>query len=252
MTVSEAENKTPDTLQQEKADTNMSQTNVDSNMTQNTGEPEKPEDPNWKAFREARKKDRSEREAAEKRALEKEAEAAALRAAMEAAFAKGNTPNLNNRYEEQPEETEDQRIEKKVQAALAQRETQAAQERQSREVEEYPQRLQQHFPDFQQTIANDNLDYLEYHYPEVASPLKRLPDGYDKWHDIYKAIKKFIPNTDSRKDSQKAQNNFNKPRSMSSSGMTQAETGAPAVHIITKEQREANWARMQRALKGLS
>ena len=36
---------------------------------QNTQEPEQ-QDPNWRAFREARKKDRAEREAAERRAHE--------------------------------------------------------------------------------------------------------------------------------------------------------------------------------------
>jgi len=56
------------------------------------------EDHNWKAFREARKKDRAEREAAEKRAAEKEEEAAALKAAMEAAFSRTSPAPQQNYY----------------------------------------------------------------------------------------------------------------------------------------------------------
>jgi hypothetical protein len=168
-----------------------------------------PEDPNWRAFREARKLDRAATEAANKRAAEKEAEAEALKAAMEAAFAK--SPPYQQQHQEygQEEETEDQRIEKKVQKALEAREQQYRQEAARREQQEYP--------DFNNMIAQENLDYLDYHYPEVSRPLQRLQDGFDKWSDIYHAIKKFVPNhANIKKDSMKADSNMLKPKSMSS------------------------------------
>ncbi|HXF28521.1 MAG TPA: hypothetical protein VN457_01610, partial [Chlamydiales bacterium] len=199
---------------QEKADTVSQQNKSDANIPQSIAivgghniavqsvEPtiEKLEDPNWKAFREARKQDRIIREAAERKAAEKEAEVAALKAAMEAAFAKENPQQQrSNDYGYGSDETEDERIEKKVQAALAAREAESARIRQQREATEYPQRLRQNFSDFDQAISSENLDYLEFHYPEVARPLQRLGDGYEKWHDIYKAVKKFVPNNQTAK-----------------------------------------------------
>lgn len=213
----------------------------------NTGE-----DPNWKAFREARKKDRAEREAAERRAAEKEAEATALKAAMEAAFAKSN-PVAQPNYYSQPEheETEDERIEKKVNIILEQRVRAADEQRAQIERQEYPRRLAKDFPDFNQTIAQEHLDYLDFHYPEVSRPLQRLQDGYDKWHDIYRAVKKFVPNQGTaKKEASRAEANLNKPKSISSMGITQP--GEPTTSArLTEEKRAANWARMQATLKGV-
>ena len=209
-------------------------------------------DPNWKIFREQRKKDRDLREAAERRAQEKESEAAALRAAMEAAFAKeSRSESRSKRYEEDEEETEDQRIEKKVQAALAARDRQYEQDKYQREQKEYPERLKKSYSDFDSVVAAENLDYLEYHYPEVAAPLKRLPDGYDKWSDIYRAVRKFVPNaTSAKKEAAKAEANLTKPKSISSTGVTQPGE-AKGAHILSEEKRAANWERMQKTLKGL-
>jgi hypothetical protein len=260
MTVIVPENKVENTLQQEKVDTNVSQQKSDTNLIKQTRE-NKPtdatqEDPNWRAFREARKKDRAEKEAAEKRAAEKEAEVAALKAAMEAAF-KASTPPAQQQYypeqgQYQHEETEDERIEKKVQAAIAIREAAAEKARIEREHQEYPTKLTKAFPDFHQTISQDNLDYLDYHYPEVSRPLQRLQDGFDKWSDIYQAIKKFVPNnTNSKKEAAKADANFSKPKSISSTGVTQPGEAVTSARL-TEEKRAANWERMQKILKGVS
>lgn len=215
-------------------------------------------DPNWKAFREARKKDRAEKEAAERRASEKEAEVAALKAAMEAAFSKSApTPQAYQQYYgqnsyDQPEETEDQRIEKKVNALLAAKEEQNRREYQQREQKEYPNRLTRDFPDFNHVVNQESLDYIDYHYPEVSRPLQRLGDGYEKWHDIYHAIKKFVPNQQgARRDAARAEANNMKPKSISTNQMT------PTGEVVRSSQQELeakradNWARMQRMLKGV-
>lgn len=214
------------------------------------------EDPNWRAFREARKKDRADKEAAERRAAEKEAEATALKAAMEAAFSKSApTPQAYQQYygmNEQPEESEEQRIEKKVEAILAQREKLYAQQQAEREMKEYPNRIQKEFPDFRQVCSQENLDYLDYHYPEVSRPLQRLGDGFDKWHDIYHAVKKFIPNqAHAKKDMARADLNSNKPRSISSTSPSPTgEKGRETLQDI-EQRRAENWARMQRMRKGV-
>ncbi len=201
---------------------------------------------NWKKFREAREVERKQKEAAEKRASEKEAEALALKAAMEAILNKPAVQQSNNYNQE--EESEDERINKKVEAAIALRDKKSEEERARREQQEFPERLNSNYKDFNQVCNSENLDYLEYHYPEIAAAYKNLPDGYDKWSNLYKAVKKLVPNTDSRKDQNKAEKNFNKPQAMSIPGKTQVGDTAP--QQLDDKRRSDNWARMQKVMKG--
>jgi hypothetical protein len=263
------DNKAPETIQQTFVDTKTDQQKVDTTLSQQTiakqtpeNQPkaeEEKEDPNWRAFREARKKDREQREAAERKAAEKEAEAAALKAAMEAAFAKA-TPIAKGAitpgpYEDpfvQGDETEEQRIERKVNELLEKKEKQYAQLRQEQEKQELPNRLKRDFPDFDKVCSQENLDYLDYHFPEIARPLDRLPHGYDRWHDIYHAVKKLIPNqANAKKDMMRADINMNKPKSISSA--TQTPTGEPSRQSWQEmeQRRAANWERMQKLMKGV-
>lgn len=269
MTALNPENKQPEPQAQVQGDEKTSQVNVDSNLTQqnaqnpqqNTSENKEIEsaDPNWRAFREARKKDRAEKEAAERRAAQKEEEAAALRAAMEAAFAKsGPSPQAYQQYygmnqvNEQPEETEEQRIERKLNEMLAKREEKWRKEQAEQEMREYPNRLKKDFPDIAQVVSQENLDYLDFHYPEISRPLQRLPDGYDKWHDTYHAIKKFIPNhSTAKKEAIKADINSNKPRSISSTGPSPTGETVRETWQEIEARRAERWARMQRTMKGV-
>ncbi len=166
------------------AEANVAQAKPETPSKKETAESEPPEDPNWRAFREGRKKDRMEREAAEKRASEKEAEAAALKAAMEAAFSKSApTPQAYQQYygmnqpSDQSDETEEQKIDRKVNEALAKKEEQFRRQAAEEEQREYPKRLMRDFPDFSRVCSQENLDYLDYHYPEISRPLQRLGDG---------------------------------------------------------------------------
>jgi hypothetical protein len=254
MTAVAPENKQETILKQDQVDTNLHQQKVDTDFSQQQGQ-EKiqktlEDDENFKAFREGRKKDRLEREAAERRAAEKEEEAAALKAAMDAAFSA--KPNYQqHQYIEPTDESEDQKIEKKVNAIIAQREAFAAKEKIEREMQEYPNRLSKDFPDFHHVISQENRDYLDYHYPEISRPLSRLQDGYEKWSDIYHAIKKLVPNSSTAKrEAQKAEINQAKPRSMSGATVTQPSP-TTAAHIISEERKAANWARMTSSIKGV-
>lgn len=213
-------------------------------------DPETHEDPNWRAFREARKKDRIEKEAAERRAAEKEAEATALKAAMEAVFSK-SAPQYGVTSGDQVDETEEQRIEKKVESILAQKEAQYAKEHAERERSEFPSRLKRDLPDFGSVCSQEALDYLDFHYPEISRPLQRLPDGYDKWHDIYHAVKKLIPNQQSKKDASKATANNLRPKSISSPSPSPSGDTPRESWQETERRRAENWARMQRIKNGL-
>ncbi len=245
-----------ETVAHQAIDENSSTQTAQATPTDTT-QSESSEDPNWKAFREARKRDRIEREAAEKRAAEKEKEVAALKAAMEAAFSakQAPTPQAYQDYygmNQQQEESEEQRIERKVNELIAKKEEQYAKQQADHERQTYPQRLLKEMPDFNQVCSQENLDYLDYHYPEVSRPLQRLGEGYDKWHDTYHAVKKLIPNhSTAKKEAMRAEINSNKPRSMSSSGPSPTGEPTRSTWQEAEERRAANWARMQRTLKGV-
>ncbi len=270
MTALNPEAKPPETQAQAQVDTNLSQQSVDTNLSQKqvvnpeqtkqeSKDPETQDDPNWKAFREARKKDRAEKEAAERRAAEKENEVAALKAAMDAAFSAKSAPSPQAYQQyygmnqgDQPEESEEQRIERKVNEQLLKREEHYKRQRAEEEQRQFPQRLMKDMPDFTQVCSQENLDYLEFHFPEVASLAADIPDGYDKWKKTYNAIKKFIPNhSTAKKESARADINSNKPRSMSSTGPSPSGEPVQQGFQAVEARRAENWARMQRTMKGV-
>ncbi len=214
-------------------------------QAQNTAtEPESVQDVNWRNFRANRDKERKEREEADKRAREKEKEAEALKAALDALVNKQQPQN-----HEQVEETEEDRIQKHVEKALHKREQEESQKRVERERQEMPSKLATVYSDFNKVCTEDNIDYLEYHYPEVAEAYKHMPDGFDKWSNVYKAIKRFVPNTDTKKDQAKADKNFSKPQAISKPGATPTGDGAPI--YLDDKRRNDNWKRMQRVMKGV-
>lgn len=217
--------------------------------SKDTEKPESEKEINWRKFRQQREVERKQKEEAEKVAAEERAKAEAMKAALDALLNKPSpSPQSNYQYEE---ETEEQKIDKRVNALLAQREAEYERQRQEREKAEFPQKLNQTYNDFNQVCTTENLDYLEYHYPEVAGAYKQLPDSFDKWSGIYKALKRFVPNLDGKKEANKATQNLHKPQSMATPTTTQ-EGKNVFPNRISDEKKAENWARMQRALKGLS
>lgn len=204
---------------------------------------------NWKAFREQREIDRKSRIEFEKKASEKAAETEALRAALEAITNK-STPRQDSYYDE-TEESEEARIEKRVVKILEERERQQEQQRAQREAIEYPQRLVSDYKDFNQVCSTENLDYLDYHYPEISVSFKHMPDGYEKWAAIYKATKKLVPNLNSSMDARRAEKNLSKPGSLSAPTSTPSG-GAISASRLDEARKSDNWQRMQRTLKGLT
>lgn len=210
-----------------------------------TKTPEEAQEINWRKFREQREIERKEKEAADRRAQEKAAEAEALKVAMASLL---NKPQAQE-YQSNQEETEEQRINRLVKEAVDSREATREAEMKRREHADFPNRLASTYSDFNNVCSTENLDYLEYHYPEVAGAFKHAPDGFDKWSAVYKAVKRFVPNTDSKKDQNKAEKNLNKPQSMASPGVTATGDGAPMT--LDSKKREDNWNRMRRVMKGI-
>lgn len=211
---------------------------------------ESEQDRNWKKWRENRQKEREEA-AREKAARHKaEQEALALKEALAAAVGKPSQ-RASESYDQSEEESEDQRIDRRVAEALAKKEAEYERQRYERESQEYPSRLRNTFKDFEQVCSAENLDYLEYHHPELAKSLGRIPQGFDKWADIYSAIKRYVPNPDSSRDAKKADKNLQKPQSLSHASLSSSGTTMTPTRL-TEQRRKENWERMQRTLKGLN
>lgn len=207
---------------------------------------------NWAAFRAQREAERKAKEESDRRAAEKAAEAEALKKALEAVTSK--PAQQSNQYDYSyatQEETEEQRIEKKVHEALQKERQRMEEEMRKREIQETPMRLQQQFPDFNSVMTTENIDYFEYHHPDLASPYRYMPDGYEKWSMLYKAMKKMIPNPNSTNDQKKIEKNLNKPGSISATGNTVGSESMPSARL-TEDRKRQNWERMQRTLSGLS
>lgn len=198
----------------------------------------------WKKFREQREEDRRRAMESEKKANEKAAEAEALKAAMEAIL---NKPQRQEATEES-EIDEDTKIQRKVEAAISKKEKEYEKQRLEREQREMPQKLASIHKDFHQVCSAENIDYIEFHYPEIARAFKGQPDTIEKWSDIYNTVKRFVPNPGSEKDAKKAEKNMAKPQSMSVAGVTQ--TGDTAPIRMDEQKRKDNWTRMQRVMKG--
>lgn len=217
-----------------------------------TAPEETEKDINWRKWKENRQKERENAARETEARIKAEKEAEALRQALESVV---NKPTYNQRQEpnqyDQEEETEEQRINRKVEEALAKREQQYQQQREQEELKSYPTKLNNTYSDFNQVCSAENLDYLEYHHPELAKAFAHRKDGFDKWADIYNAVKRYVPNTNSNRDAQKAEKNLQKPQSLSHSSLS-ATGPIGSSYQLTEQKRKENWARMQRSLKGLS
>jgi len=205
---------------------------------------ESPEQINWKKFREEREQNRRAQLEAEARAIKSQQEAAALKQAMEALLSKPDSQSS-----QQYEQSDDDTIQKKIDAALNKLRQKDQEERQKREIAELPQKLKQTFTDFDKICSSENLDYLEYHYPEVAKAFQHMPEGFDKWATVYNSVKRFIPNTKPQVDEKKIEKNLSKPQAMSSGVGGQTSDSAP--HILDESRKKANQIRMQKVMRGL-
>lgn len=201
---------------------------------------------NWRDFREQREKDRKGRMEAEKIAVQKQAEAEALKAAMEALIARPN------QYPQEPqfhvEQSDEDMIEKKVQAALAKERERVKQEQKQQDAQELPKKLEQAHRDFNKVCTTENLDYLEYHFPEVAKAFQYMPDGFDKWSSVYQAVKRFVPQ-ESKQDAKRIEQNNMKPKTTAPLLTDTKPQGSP--WILTEERKRANWERMMNDRKSI-
>ena len=215
---------------------------------------EEEQERNWRQFRERRKQERQQAEEAARVAQQKAEEAEALKKALEALVDKPQKKKKAASYEdyyddEESEEQEEESMEKKLEKMLDERDRKRNEDAQRQELAQLPQRLARDFKDFDRICTQENLDYFEYHYPEVASAYKYMPDGYEKWASVYKAINRFMPEVKNKSAQRLATENLSKPKSPSAPGAEQTSDGAPM--YLDEQRRQANWKRMQKVMKGI-
>ena len=201
---------------------------------------------NWRRFREQQAELRRQNEEALRLAKKKEEEAEAFKRAMEALV------NKPDPIHQEREETEEDIIAKKVEERLQAREREYQRKREEEEKAQMPNRLKQAYSDFENIVTDENVDYLAYHYPEIHTIFKNMPDSFESWTALYKTLKRFVPNSkDSQKEAKKADENLKKPVSISRGGMsTTPDTNGPVMRL-TEERIRANQERMRKILKGV-
>lgn len=203
---------------------------------------------NWKKFREQKEVLRKEKDEAQKLAAKKDAEAKAMKEALDSILNNQNQPQAHYQNDSSYED-EDTSIQKKIDAAIAKREEQYKKEQQQREMQELPRRIQQQYPDFDKVCSEENADYLEFHHPEIASSFKYMPESIEKWGNLYKAIKKLVPGIGQDNTKSRIEKNMSKPQSMSSSAVNQMGDSTP--QQLSDKQKADNWNRMQKIIKGI-
>ena len=253
-------------VEQQAPETPVSQTEQQPEAEQAQQEELTPEQINWKKFREGREADRKKREAdaaarqqAEQAAKEKDEQIAALQQAMTQAMSQGQTLTQDQQQQiiDELDPTDiptgaqvSSYVESTVQKILRKEIEKQQQEIQKQNEQQRLASLPKENPDFDQVCSTENLDYLEFHYPGVALAFNNMADSYDKWSNVYKTVKKLVPNYDASQQQARAEANAAKPQSMSVPGTSQTPDQAPNVNL-SGQQRAEIWKRMQRKMKGL-
>ena len=206
---------------------------------ENDGESDK--EINFKKFREAREKDRQAKLEAERLALKREQEAKVLKEALEAA--------LNKKPVQEPEYDDyNADVKKEVQKQIEAYHQAAEKKRHEEEAKNLPNKIVEVYPDFHQVLSQENIDYLEYHYPEVSKSLSYMPESMEKYSTIYSFAKKHLPGEAMKKNIKKAEANLRKPQSLSSGA---AQTGDTQIRpSLDRKTKQANWERMQKVMRG--
>lgn len=204
---------------------------------------------NWAKFREDREKDRKARADAEQLAQEKSKEADALKAAMEALIDKQPQQQQQNQYG-LDDEDETTRIANLVAEAIKNERIRNEAETKKKEIEELPQKLAAEMKDFTQVCSSENLDYLEFHFPEIAAPYRYMPDSYEKWSLVYNAIKKHVPYGSKGQDAKRIEQNLQRPQAHNTTISDSSPT--PSSSKLSEERKMENWRRMQNDIKSFS
>ena len=246
---------------------------VQENLEQeNAVEEDTEEKINWRKFREARAKEKEELKAEQERAeqekrksQEKDLQIAALTEAITASLSQSQNSTLTKKEQEQivaelldediPTGGEVKNFLKQyvpsiIKDILQEKETQKQKERDEQDKREIPLILKRQYPDFDEVMTQDNLEYFQYKYREASEAMAMLPDSKDKWSKIYSTVKKLVP-LEIRNESKMIDRNMKKPQqsAISGSSNTQSEEVGPG-KVLTEAMKKQNYLKLLQEAKG--
>ena len=237
---------------------------VKKEIPKNTTDQETPEQINWRKFRETREQERvsSQKGIEEEKKKTKAAQdqAQAFKDALDSVMNK-ETPqqsavaeplsdfgSLDMPTGKEVMEYTQKSINEGIQKGLEKYVMEQQRVQKEKEQQNLPKRLKESHENFDKICSQENLDYLEYHYPEVAVPFSKMKDDFSKWSNIYKAIKRFVPTPDAKADKDKIDKNLNRPQSASAVSINADSDNSKGVSMNKRQQ---NWQRMQKIMKGM-
>lgn len=249
----------------ETAENTEAQASQEQHTDQAAHQEETQEDINWKKFREERAREREEAKRREELLLKKEEEARALQEALKAAMENKGSSLTQAEQEQIIADLEDNDIPMgkdikqflaryvpdTVEDILAKREQKRREQEQEKAQSEMPKRLRENIPDFDSVMTQENVDYLEYHHPEVADLITKMPSGYDKWSNAYKLVKKLVPNADRPiNDHKRANENLAKPQVAAAGNSGHSAEPSPG-RRLTQAEKDANYRRMMELARSI-
>ena len=209
---------------------------------------ESDEDRNWKAFLEKRKEETKAFEAEKEKNRQLEAdrvrwekEKEIMKEAFVAAVEKKEPAAFPD--DEDEEKRFNERFEKKFQERESTRIKKDQDERLQREMVE----IKNQMPDLVEVCSQDNIAYLEYYHPEIAIPLGKMPDGFEKTKLAYQAIKKHVKMA--TKEKEKIEQNIAKPKSVHSNFSNETQKEESSGHMSDKRKDQV-YQKMQRLISG--
>jgi len=217
-------------------DENQKQQQNSSNTEENQVE-ETQEQINWRKVREKREQDKIAQEEERKKSQAKDEQIAALTQLVNSISPEqlqqqmqqqmqGQQSNLTQEQQQQaiidlldediPTGGEvknflKQYIPNAVNEILKQQAAEQEKRRQQEERQNLGSDLQKKHTDFYNVVNEDNIAYLDYHYPEVSEALTSLPEGVNKWSKIYSTVKKLVP-SNSDNSAARIERNMSKPQ----------------------------------------
>lgn len=219
---------------------------------------------NWRKVREEKERYRREKEEGDRRQAELDRQNEALKTALESVLNKVQPSQgvqepvgralprdqfvTGEDVEEYLKGSVDPVLDRKIEAMLDKRDRQREEQRRQQEQADMPKRLKAEHRDFDEICTQENLDYLEYHHPELSKSMARVPDSIDKWKDIYAAVKRYVPNANSSRDQKRAEVNLQKPRSSSTPGV--ATGSSESSTYLSQDRKQANYERMVKQMRG--
>lgn len=230
-------------------DTEQTKIEVNENIITDPQKNEDDKDRNWKAFLEQRKQEtkqlEQERERNKQLEADKEKRSREIEDLKIALQAVADRKESSNYFDDSADQNKI--IEDRVEKILSQKDS----ERRKREDEDRFRResleIKNQMPDLIEVCSQENIAYLEYYHPEIAIPLSKMQDGFEKTKLAYQAIRKHVKMN--KKEAQKIESNLSKPKSVHSPLSNETQKEESSGHLSDKKRNEV-WNKMQRLISG--